>query len=136
MVISDNPGKKKDGTYRFVVDYRQLNNITERDCYPLPRIEETLNRLNGNNYFTKLDLKTGYHQIPIHSSDKDKTTFVTYNGIFRFNVMPQGLKNSPSSFQRIMYELFVNTRWDYCLVYIDDILIFSRTFHQHIESFK
>ncbi|CAF2143978.1 unnamed protein product [Rotaria magnacalcarata] len=97
--------KKKDGTYRFVIDYRQLNNITERDSYPLPRIEETLNRLNGNNFFSKLDLKTGYHQIPIHSSDKEKTTFVTYNGIFQFNVMPQGLKNAPSSFQRLMYEL-------------------------------
>ncbi|CAF4361483.1 unnamed protein product [Rotaria sp. Silwood2] len=92
--------KKKDGTYRFVIDYRQRNNITERDSYPLPRIEETLNRLNGNTYFSKLDLKTGYHQIPIHSSDKQKTTFVTYNGIFHFNVMPQGLKNAPCSFQR------------------------------------
>jgi hypothetical protein len=124
--------KKKDGSYRFVIDYRQLNNITERDSYPLPRIDETLNRLNGNNYFSKLDLKTGYHQIPIHSSDKDKTTFVTYNGIFHFNVMPQGLKNAPSSFQRIMYELLVNTRWDFCLVYIDDVIIFSRTFDQHV----
>ncbi|CAF0917660.1 unnamed protein product [Rotaria sordida] len=124
--------KKKDGTYRFVIDYRQLNNITERDSYPLPRIEETLNRLNGNNYFSKLDLKTGYHQIPIHSSDKEKTTFVTYNGMFQFNVMPQGLKNAPSSFQRIMYELLVNTRWDFCLVYIDDVIIFSRTFDQHV----
>lgn len=124
--------KKKDGSYRFVIDYRQLNNITERDSYPLPRIEETLNRLNGNNYFSKLDLKTGYHQIPIHQSDKEKTTFVTYNGIFHFNVMPQGLKNAPSSFQRIMYELLVNTRWDFCLVYIDDVIIFSRTFDQHI----
>ena len=124
--------KKKDGSYRFVIDYRQLNNITERDSYPLPRIDETLNRLNGNNYFSKLDLKTGYHQIPIHSSDKEKTTFVTYNGIFHFNVMPQGLKNAPSSFQRIMYELLVNTRWDFCLVYIDDVIIFSRTFDQHV----
>ncbi|CAF4537834.1 unnamed protein product, partial [Rotaria sp. Silwood2] len=124
--------KKKDGTYRFVIDYRQLNNITERDSYPLPRIEETLNRLNGNTYFSKLDLKTGYHQIPIHSSDKQKTTFVTYNGIFHFNVMPQGLKNAPCSFQRIMYELLVNTRWDFCLVYIDDVIIFSQTFDQHV----
>ncbi len=124
--------KKKDGSYRFVIDYRQLNNITERDSYPLPRIEETLNRLNGNNYFSKLDLKTGYHQIPIHPSDKQKTTFVTYNGIFHFNVMPQGLKNAPSSFQRIMYELLVNTRWDFCLVYIDDVIIFSKTFNQHV----
>ncbi|CAF2847659.1 unnamed protein product [Rotaria sp. Silwood2] len=128
--------KKKDGTYRFVIDYRQRNNITERDSYPLPRIEETLNRLNGNTYFSKLDLKTGYHQIPIHSSDKQKTTFVTYNGIFYFNVMPQGLKNTPSSFQCIMYELLVNTRWEFCLVYIDDVIIFSQTFDQHVAHFN
>ena len=124
--------KKKDGSYRFVIDYRSLNNITERDCYPLPRIDDALNRLNGNNYFTKLDLKSGYHQIRIHPDDKDKTTFVTSHGTFRFNVMPQGLTNSPSNFQRLMYDLLVNNRWDYSLVYIDDVLIFSRTFEQHI----
>lgn len=125
--------KKKDGTYRFVVDYRQLNNITERDSYPLPRISDTLNRLNGHQLFTKMDLRAGYHQIRIHPDDKDRTTFTTYNGLYRFNVMPQGLKNSPSNFQRIMYELLVNTRWEYCLVYIDDILIFSHSFHEHVE---
>ncbi|CAF4574062.1 unnamed protein product [Rotaria sp. Silwood1] len=125
--------KKKDGSYRFVVDYRSLNNITERDCYPLPRIDDTLNRLNGNNYFTKLDLKSGYHQIRIHPDDKDKTTFVTSHGAFRFNVMPQGLTNSPSNFQRLMYDLLVSSRWDYTLVYLDDVVIFSRTFDQHIH---
>ena len=125
--------KKKDGSYRFVVDYRQLNNVTERDCYPLPRIEDTLNRLNGHQLFTKMDLRSGYHQIRIHPDDKDRTTFTTYNGLFRFNVMPQGLTNSPSNFQRIMYELLVNTRWQYCLVYIDDILIFSHSFQEHMQ---
>lgn len=125
--------KKKRGDFRFVVDYRHLNNITERDCYPLPRIDETLNRLNGNNFFTKLDLKSGYHQIRIHPTDKDKTTFVTFHGTFRFNVMPQGLKNSSSHSQRLMYELLVNNRWEYTLVYIDDILIFPRTFQEHIQ---
>ena len=116
-----------------MVDYRQLNNVTERDCYPLPRIEDTLNRLNGNRLFTKMDLRSGYHQIRIHPDDKDRTTFTTYNGLFRFNVMPQGLKNSPSNFQRIMYELLVQTRWEYCLVYIDDILIFSQSFQEHMH---
>ncbi len=125
--------KKKDGSYRFVVDYRSLNNITERDCYPLPRIDDTLNRLNGNNYFTKLDLKSSYHQIRIHPDDKDKTTFITSHGTFRFNVMPQGLTNSPSNFQRLMYDLLVNSRWDYTLVYLDDVVIFSRTFDQHVH---
>jgi hypothetical protein len=124
--------KKKDGTYRFVVDYRQLNKITERDSYPLPRIDDTLNRLNGNMFFTKLDLKTGYHQIQIDPSDRDKTTFVTSSGMYRFKVMPQGLRNAPSNFQRIMYDLLVTHRWHFCLVYIDDILIFSRTFDEHM----
>ena len=124
--------KKKDGDFRFVIDYRHLNSITERDCYPLPRIDDTLNRLNGKNYFTKLDLKSGYHQIRIHPSDKDKTTFVTSHGAFRFHVMPQGLKNSPSHFQRLMYDLLVNNRWEYSLVYLDDVLIFSHTFDEHL----
>lgn len=92
-----------------------------------------MNRLNGNQYFSKLDLKNGYHQIQVHPSDKDKTAFVTSHGLFRFNVMPQGLRNAPSSFQRIMYELLVNSRWDFCLVYIDDILIFSKTFDEHLH---
>jgi predicted aspartyl protease len=128
--------KKKDGSFRFVVDYRHLNSITERDCYPLPRIDDTLNRLNGNNYFTKLDLKTGYHQIRIHPTDKDKTTFVTSHGAFRFHVMPQGLTNSPSNFQRLMYDLLVNNRWEYSLVYLDDVLIFSRTFDEHLSHLE
>lgn len=128
--------KKKDNSYRFVVDYRSLNNITDRDCYPLPRINDTLNRLNGNSFFSTLDLKTGYHQVRIHPDDRDKTTFTTSHGTFKFNVMPQGLKNSPSNFQRLMYDLLVNTRWDYTLVYIDDVIVFSPTFELHIRHLQ
>jgi hypothetical protein len=125
--------KKKDGGYRFAIDYRPLNNITERVSYPLPHIEETLNRLNGNNFPTKLHLKAGYHQMPIHPLDKEKTTFLTSNGTVHFNFMHQGLKNSPANFQRIMYDLVIHNRWDYCFVYINDILIFTRTFDEHMN---
>ncbi|CAF4400316.1 unnamed protein product, partial [Didymodactylos carnosus] len=77
--------KKKDGTVRFVVDYRKLNNVTTKDTYPIPNIEQTLNRLNRNKYFTKLDLKSGYYQIPIQEQDKQKTAFITTTGLYEFN---------------------------------------------------
>ncbi|CAF1537863.1 unnamed protein product [Didymodactylos carnosus] len=102
--------KKKDGSVRFVVDYRKLNNITIKDSYPIPHIEETLSRLNGHRFFSKLDLKTGYYQIPIQEVDRQKTAFIIPNGLFEFNVLAMGLKNAPPSFQRIMNDLIANTQ--------------------------
>ncbi|CAF3314989.1 unnamed protein product [Rotaria sp. Silwood2] len=125
--------KKKDGDYRFVVDYRKLNSVTIKDSFPIPTIEATLKQLSGHSYFTKLDLKSGYFQIPIQEEDKQKTAFITTTGLWEFNVLPQGLKNAPPSFQRIMYNLLVNKREHYCLVYLDDIIIFSKSFDEHIH---
>jgi hypothetical protein len=125
--------KKKDGDYRFVVDYRKLNSVTVKDSFPIPIIEATLKQLSGHSYFTKLDLKSGYFQIPIQEEDKHKTAFITTTGLWEFNVLPQGLKNAPPSFQRIMYNLLVNKREHYCLVYLDDIIIFSKSFTEHIK---
>ncbi|CAF4540750.1 unnamed protein product, partial [Didymodactylos carnosus] len=125
--------KKKDGDYRFVVDYRKLNNVTVKDSFPIPTIESTLKQLSGHSYFTKLDLKSGYFQIPIREDDKQKTAFITTTGLWEFNVLPQGLKNAPPSFQRIMYNMVVNNREHYCLVYLDDIIIFSKSFDEHIK---
>jgi hypothetical protein len=124
---------KPDGSTRFVVDYRKLNQITIKDEYPLPNIEETINQLAGHLFFTKLDLKSGYLQVPIREEDKEKTAFKTKDGLYEFNVLPPGLKNAPPSFQRIMNSVVVNGNSSYCLVYLDDIIIFSKTFKEHLQ---
>jgi hypothetical protein len=125
--------KKKDGDYRFVVDYRRLNAVTTKDAFPIPTIESTLQQLAGNSYFSKLDLRSGYFQVPINEIDKPKTAFITTTGLWEFNVLPMGLTNAPPSFQRIMYNLIVNGREQYCLVYLDDIIIFSKSFNDHLD---
>lgn len=123
---------KKDNTWRMVVDYKKLNNITIKDSHPLPNMERAIQTLGGGyEFFSKFDLKSGFWQIPIRESDKNKTAFVIAGGLYEWNVLPQGLKNSPPSFQRIMAEILSPCR--HCtLVYIDDIVIFSRTFDDHI----
>ena len=124
--------KKADGSYRFVVDYRKLNNITIPDNFPLPNLEQSIQSVGGYAYYSKLDLRSGYFQIPIRESDRHKTAFITVQGLFEFNVLAQGLRNSPPSFQRIMSSLLLPCR-SFCLVYLDDILIYSKTIHQHIQ---
>jgi transposase InsO family protein len=123
---------KPDGSTRFVVDFRRLNHITIKDEYPLPNIEDTINQLAGFTFFTKLDLRSGYLQIPIREEDKEKTAFKTKDGLFEFNVLPPGLKNAPPSFQRIMDSILVHGRSSFCLIYLDDIIIFSKTFEEHL----
>jgi hypothetical protein len=123
--------KKPDGTYRFLVDFRRLNSVTKKDSYPQPSAEELLHRLAGHRYFTKLDLKSGYFQIPIGESDIPKTAVITQDGLYEFTVLAQGLMNAPPTFQRAMNELLANGRWDYVVVYLDDIVIFSRTIEEH-----
>lgn len=125
--------KKKDGTPRFCVDYRRLNAITERDVYPLPRIDDIIDKLAGCQYFSTFDLKSGYWQLPIDENDKNKTAFVTSDGLYEFNVMPFGLSNAPASFQRIMNSILGNLRWDVTLVYLDDIIVYSKSFEQHLD---
>ena len=123
--------KKPDGTFRFLVDFRRLNSVTKKDSYPQPSAEELLQRLAGHHYFTKLDLKSGYFQIPINGADKEKTAFVTPDGHYEFNVLAQGLMNAPATFQRVMNNLIATGRWDYVVVYLDDIVIFSRSLADH-----
>lgn len=125
--------QKKDGSPRFCVDYRRLNAITDRDVYPLPRIDDILDRLAGCQYFSTLDLKAGYWQLPIDERDKNKTAFVTTEGLYEFNVLPFGLSNAPASFQRIMNSVLGALRWDLALVYLDDIIIYSKSFAQHLH---
>jgi len=124
--------KKKDGTKRFCIDYRKLNAVTKKDVYPLPRIDDALNHLKNMKYFTILDLISGYYQIPIREEDKEKTAFITHSGLYEFNVMPFGLTNAPATFQRLMNVTLAGLNWKICLVYIDDILIFSQTMDEHM----
>jgi hypothetical protein len=124
--------KKRDGSYRFIVDYRKLNNITIQDNFPLPNLEQALQMVGGRRYYSKLDLRSGYFQIPIKEEDKYKTAFITTHGLFEFNVLAQGLKNSPPSFQRIMSNLLLPCK-KFSTVYLDDVLIYSDNFDQHLQ---
>ncbi|CAF4604135.1 unnamed protein product, partial [Didymodactylos carnosus] len=126
---------KKDGSARFCVDYRKLNEITKKDSYPLPRIEDIFDQLVGATYYSKLDFKGGYFQVPLDEKDREKTAFSTREGLYQFKVLPQGVMNGPPTFQRIVNEILGPTRWQYCLAYIDDIIIYSKTFEEHLEHF-
>eukprot|EP00117_Sycon_ciliatum_P034902 scpid20142/ scgid26552/ Retrovirus-related Pol polyprotein from transposon 17.6; Protease; Reverse transcriptase; Endonuclease len=128
--------RKKDGSTRFCVDYRRVNAITVKDPYPLPRIDDTLDALGGAMYFSTLDLCSGYHQMPMDEADKAKTAFSTPDGHYEFNVMPFGVCNGPSSFQRLMSAVLRGLQWQMCLVYLDDIIVFSKTFDEHLERLE
>ena len=122
--------RKKDDTYRFCVDYRQLNDVTVKDAYPLPRIDECLDSLSGMKWFCCLDLNSGFWQISMDSHDKEKTAFSTTMGLYQFKVMPFGLTNSPSTFQRLMEDVLRNLQWEECLLYLDDIIVPGSSFEQ------
>jgi len=125
--------KKKDDTYRFCVDYRKLNNITVKDSYPLPRIDDTLESLAGAQCFSTLDLASGYWQVGLSQEARAKTAFTTEQGLYQFKVLPFGLCNAPSTFERLMERILQGLRWEMLLVYLDDVIIFSKSVKEHIE---
>ena len=122
---------KKDGTLRFCVDYRGLNKVTVRDEHALPIPEDQIRRLHGARVFSKIDLHSGYYQIAMAAADVEKTAFTTTFGLFEFLVMPFGLSNAPATFSRLMMDVFSDYLYDFVLVYLDDILIFSANEEEH-----
>lgn len=121
---------------RLCIDYRALNAVTRRNTHPLPRIDECLERLGGARYFSSIDLKSGYHQVRIRQEDIPKTAFNTRYGSFEFLVLPFGLTNAPPTFQRMMNSIMSDYLDQFVLVYLDDILVFSRTKEEHVEHLR
>lgn len=125
---------KPDGTIRFCCDFRKLNDCTIKDSQPLPRIDDTLDALSGSAWFSTLDLKSGFWQVGVAKKDRPKTAFsIQGSGLWQFTVMPFGLCNAPATFERLMERVLSGLTWKTCLVYLDDIITFSKTFEEHID---
>ncbi|GBG84196.1 hypothetical protein CBR_g38167 [Chara braunii] len=128
--------RKADGTLRLCIDYRGLNRYTVKNSYPMPRSDELFDRLAGNRFFTKIDLRSGYHQIRVAAVNQPKTTFWSRFGHYEFTVMPFGLTNAPATFQRAMNDIFRDILEQYVLVYLDDILVYIRTLEEHLRHLR
>jgi hypothetical protein len=128
--------EKKDGTQRMCVDYRSLNEVTIKNKYPLPRIEDLFDQMKGASIFSKIDLRSGYHQLKIRESDIPKTAFRTRYGLYEYAVMSFGLTNAPAYFMYLMNKVFMKYLDRFVVVFIIDILVFSKTMEEHEEHLR
>mgnify|MGYP000034807019 CR=1 FL=1 len=128
--------RKKDGSQRFCVDYRGLNRVTIKDAYPVPRIDETLDALANAEWFSTLDLASGYWQVALDEDASQKSTFVVRNGLYRWRCMPFGLCNAPATFERLMEKVMAGLQWDILLIYLDDVIVFGKTEKEEIERLR
>jgi hypothetical protein len=128
--------EKKDSTRRMCIDYRALNEVTIKNKYPLPRIEDLFDQLSGVSVFSKIDLRSGYHQLRIQPSDIPKTTFITKYGLYEFTVMSFGLTNAPDFFMNLMNSVFMDYLDKFVVVFIDDILIYSQSEEGHADHLR
>jgi hypothetical protein len=127
---------KKDGTQRLRVDYRTLNEVTIKNKYPLPRIDDIFDQLHGACVFSKINLQSGYHQLKIQECDIPKTTFVSRYGLHEYTVMSFGLTNAPAYFMYLMNKVFMEYLNKFVVVFIDDILVYSRSEEEHEEHLR
>ena len=129
--------KKKDGSLRFCVDFRQLNATTVKDAHPLPRIDDLRDALHGAHWFSTFELKSGYWQVPIMERDKEKAVLRTSSGqLYEFNQVPFGLCNAPATFSRLMDRVLSDLHWETCLFYLDDIIVFSSTWEEPLARLR
>jgi hypothetical protein len=128
--------EKKDGTQQMCIKYRSLNEVTIKNKYPLPRIEDMFDRMKGASVFSKIDLRLGYHQLKIRESDIPKTAFRTWYGLYEYTVMSFGLTNAPTYFMYLMNKVFMEYLYRFVVVFVDDILIFSKTMEEHEEHLR
>lgn len=127
---------KKDGTPRFCIDYRAVNQVIIHDAYPLPQVDECLDSLNGSKWFSCLDLNQGFFQIGLDPKDREKTAFSTSQGLYQFTVTPFGLATSPSVFERLMEDVLRGLQWSECLLYMDDIIVPAPTIDLELERLE
>ena len=125
--------KKKDGSTRPCVDYHRLNAVTRNDAYPVPRAQDCLDSMAGSGMFSTIDILSAYNQVPVAEEDIPKTAFSTKYGLFEFTTMPFGLMTAPATYQRLMELTLSGLQWSLCLIYLDDVIVFSEDFDEQVD---